>query len=240
MTNSIVIGSNSDIGASICAYLKEAGHRVFGVGSKPGPANPDVVVDFVSCDLSDQDGCERLINAFLETNEHFDNLIYSAGYYVAKPMRSTSFLDFENSFRLNAIAPAFLASRFSRLKKEAQASQSIVLIGSISGVLTEGGLGAYSASKSALDHLTRSLARELGSKKSRVNCIHPGWIESRRSETVMARMSDEQKRAVFGKYLLGIGKPQDVAACTKFLCSDESSWITGQSISVDGGRSVMS
>ena len=240
MTTSIVVGSNSDIGTCICANLKEVGHRIFGVGSKQGSVNPDVVDDYFSCDLSKQDDCESLIKALHEKGENFDNLIYSAGYYLAKPLRTTSFIDFETSFGLNAIAPAFLGARFSRLKKEMQESQSIVLIGSIAGVLTEGGLGAYSASKSGLDHLTRSLARELGSKKTRVNCIHPGWIESKRSDAILARMSDQQKRTIFEKNLLGVGKPSDVASCTRFLCSDESSWITGQSILVDGGWSVMS
>lgn len=239
MTSALVIGSNSDIGLAICKKFRRAGIQVIGVGSATSASEVEWVDDYYSCDLTSDDECKNLIKSMQNDGINVDKFIYCAGHYVAKPLKSTTYADYLNSFILNTAAPAFISSRITKLRSNAQEQQAIVVVGSVSGVLTEPGLGAYSASKAALEHITRILARELAGKGVRVNCVHPGWVESKRSKSVSSRMTNQQLQSVAAQYPLGFGSVEDIAHTVDFLCSTSAKWITGQVIAVDGGRCVV-
>ncbi|MGI5206973.1 SDR family oxidoreductase [Spirillospora sp. CA-108201] len=116
----------------------------------------------------------------------------------------------------------------------AERGGSIINIASVGGLVTEHGIGYYNATKAAVIHLSRQFAMELA-PKVRVNCIAPGLVK-----TQLARALWENNEAEIGKYMpLGrIGEPEDIANAAVFLAGDASSWMTGQTLVVDGGATV--
>ena len=108
----------------------------------------------------------------------------------------------------------------------------IINISSISGLMGNPGQGNYSSSKAALNGFTRSLAKEVGSRNITVNCIAPGFIDT----DMTSYLNENEKMEILKKIPLNkFGKPEDISKLAMFLISDEASYITGQTISIDGG-----
>ena len=97
------------------------------------------------------------------------------------------------------------------------------------------GLSAYTATKGAVDAITRSLSKELGSRKIRVNSINPGMVETEGTQSAGITESDFRKQTEVSTPLGRIGQPQDIAPAVVFLASPESSWITGETLFITGG-----
>jgi len=116
-----------------------------------------------------------------------------------------------------------------------QPRPSIVFLSSVSGLVGDSGLAAYSASKSALIGLCRSLAIELAPSGTRVNCVVPGLVRSEMASRMEGSISSDRMADVVAKHPLGIGEPLDVAQAIAFLLADSSKWITGTALVVDGG-----
>ena len=113
-----------------------------------------------------------------------------------------------------------------------QRSGSIVLMTSIVGITGNAGQAAYAASKAGLIALSKSLAKELGSRNIRVNAVAPGLIETAMTE----KMPDAAREFLIKQAALGrAGKPEDVSGVVAFLCSDAAGYMTGQTLVVDGG-----
>jgi 3-oxoacyl-[acyl-carrier protein] reductase len=113
-----------------------------------------------------------------------------------------------------------------------QRSGCIVNITSIMGLTGNAGQANYASAKAGLIGLTKSLARELGSRNIRVNAVAPGWIDTAMTDS----LPESVREAILKQIPLGrLGKAEDVAGAVVFLCSDEASYITGQVLTVDGG-----
>ena len=113
-----------------------------------------------------------------------------------------------------------------------QRGGSIVLMSSIVGIMGNAGQAAYAASKAGLLGLTKSLAKELGSRNVRVNAVAPGLIETAMTE----KMPDAAREYLLKQTALGrAGQPEDVSGVVRFLCSDAAAYVTGQTLVVDGG-----
>src|SRR5205814_8457789 len=113
-----------------------------------------------------------------------------------------------------------------------QHAGSIVLVSSIVGLTGNAGQAVYAASKAGLLGLTKSLAKELGSRNIRVNAVAPGLIETAMTE----KMPDAAREYLLKQAALGrAGKPEDVSGVVRFLCSDAAGYMTGQTLVVDGG-----
>lgn len=131
---------------------------------------------------------------------------------------------------------AFLCSRAVAKVMMKQRGGSIVNITSIMGLTGNAGQANYSAAKAGLIGLTKSLARELGSRGIRVNAVAPGWIETAMTDS----LPEAVREAILKQIPLGrLGNADDVAGAVVFLCSDEASYITGQVLTVDGGLVMM-
>lgn len=163
-------------------------------------------------------------------------LVHSAGLYEVIPLKILTAAKLEEIMRVNLSAALLLAKGFRQKGCHADGA-SLVLLSSVAGLRGHAGLSAYTASKSALFGLAKSLAIELAREGIRVNCVAPGLVATEMS-TQFEEQTLREMAAVESEYPLGIGKPRDVANGIAFLLSDAARWITGTTLTIDGGYSV--
>jgi 3-oxoacyl-[acyl-carrier protein] reductase len=182
------------------------------------------------------DGCDHeALRAFVkEAGERLgriDVLVNNAGTAVEGILPTMHTRDFVDMIAVNLTAAVVLAQACSRFMLR-QGSGCIVNISSVHAIRGHSGIAVYSATKAALDGLTRSLARELGPRKIRVNSVAPGYFDS----NLVSGMPNEQKRRIALRTPLGrLGRIDEIANVVYFLISDQASFITGHTVVVDGG-----
>ncbi|HEY9249482.1 MAG TPA: SDR family oxidoreductase, partial [Rariglobus sp.] len=185
----------------------------------------------VQADVSRQTDIERL---FAETVAAFgpvDILVNNAGIYLTAPLGQITADHFHRQFDLNVLGVALTTQE--ALKHFNPAGGSIINTSSVVSTLSPAGLSVYSATKAAVDGLTRSFAKELGARKIRVNSINPGLVET---EGLAHSAVSQSKDAVAASTPLGrVGRPDDIAPAVVYLASDDSSWVTGETHYIAGG-----
>lgn len=165
----------------------------------------------------------------MENIQQLDVLVINAGMSEYATLEQVSETHFENTFGLNVRSPLFALQAALPLLKP---GSSVVLIGSIADVIGTEGYGVYSASKAALRSFARTWTRELAARGIRVNVVAPGPIDTE----MMAAASENVRQGLTQAIPLGrMGQPEEVANAALFLASDESSYIAGAEICVDGG-----
>jgi 3-oxoacyl-[acyl-carrier protein] reductase len=182
-------------------------------------------------DVSTSDGATGLINSASASSGHIDVLVNNAGIIRDCYLAMMSDDDWESVIRSN-INPLFHCCKWGLRKMMGQRSGSIVNISSISAIIGTQGQTNYAASKGAVISFTKSLAREAGLMGIRANTVVAGMIAT---DMTAALKQDLVERIVSGSALGRIGTPDEVAAAVLFLASERASYITGQSIVVDGG-----
>ncbi|MCU0407784.1 MAG: SDR family oxidoreductase [Bacteroidales bacterium] len=192
------------------------------------------LANYSPCDLNDLSSLPGIVNAIAHRYGHIDILVNNAGVHLRKSVHEVSDSDFESVVRTNQTAMFVLTREVTALMK--QRRKGAVL--NISSMASRYGLPnviAYTASKSAIEGMTRALAVELAGHGIRVNCIAPGFIRTNMS--AMALESDpERKKEILSRTPMGrLGKPSEVADAAYFLCTPDSSFITGVVLPVDGG-----
>lgn len=164
--------------------------------------------------------------------EHF---VHCAGVAIVLPARGAPLAATQQSFSVNCIAAQQITASLLKRRINASVLRNVVFISSIYSRVGVRGHSIYCATKAALDGLMRALAVELA-PETRVNSILPGALDT---EMAANAMRDSELAAhVQASYPLGIGQPEDIANAVRFLLSDESRWITGQELVIDGGRTV--
>ncbi|KDE35390.1 SDR family oxidoreductase [Kosakonia radicincitans] len=165
----------------------------------------------------------------MENIQQLDVLVINAGMSEYATLEQVSETHFESTFGLNVRSPLFALQAALPLLKP---GSSVVLIGSIADVIGTEGYGVYSASKAALRSFARTWTRELAARGIRVNVVAPGPIDTE----MMAAASENVRQGLTQAIPLGrMGQPEEVANAALFLASDESSYIAGAEICVDGG-----
>lgn len=189
----------------------------------------------LAADLTDKSAMVNIIDWISELN----GVVHCAGISQIKMVRFLDADSLNNIFNSNVIGPLMLNTLLLR-KRKIKKDSSIVFISSISGVYaTQVGEAGYGASKAALTGYMKAAAIELAGKGIRVNCIHPGVIETPLLKTSNETFSEEDLEKLKKKYpLKRFGQPEDVARCAVYLLSDASSFMTGSSILLDGGFSL--
>ena len=224
----VIVGGSYGIGTAIAAACTARGASVTVVartrGDTPSTAN------FIEGDAT-QDSF-----ASLSLPESIDGLVYAPGSINLGPLRSVNLATVREDFELNVIgAIRCMQLSLVALKKAGQSSCVF-----FSTVAVAQGLPMHTsvaAAKGALEALTRTWAAEL-SPSVRVNCIAPALTDTRLAEKFLN--NDEKRAAMAAKYPLGrVGQPNDIAAMATYLLGDDSGWMTGQVLRVDGGMSTI-
>jgi 3-oxoacyl-[acyl-carrier protein] reductase len=238
----VVTGASKGIGAGIAKALAADGASVVVNYASSKEGADKVVADIkakggkavaVHGDVSKQADISKL---FAETKKAFgrlDVLVNNAGVYEFSPLGEVTEAQFHKMFDLNVLG--LILSSQEALKYFGPEGGSIINIGSVASSSNPPTASVYTATKGAVDSVTRTLSKELGPKKIRVNSINPGMVETEGVHTAGVIGSDFQKWAVSQTPLGRIGQPTDIAPVAVFLASDDSSWLTGELILAGGG-----
>ncbi len=228
MKTYLIIGASSGIGLTLAQKLNSLGHKVIGTYNKTSPQDSDI--NFHKLNVLD----EAADLSFIP--EKLDGLAYCPGSINLKPFSRFRENDFTEDFKLQVIGfTRILHAAMASLKKSSSAS---VLTFSTVAVQTGFPFHAQvAASKGAIEGLTRALSAELA-PSIRVNAIAPSITHTPLADKLLN--SDKKIEANAERHpLKRIGKSEDIASAAAFLLTDESSWITGQILQVDGGISVI-
>jgi 3-oxoacyl-[acyl-carrier protein] reductase len=238
----VVTGASKGIGASIAKHLADEGAAVVVNYASSKQGADRVVAEIkgkggravaVQADMSKQADIKRL---FAETEKAFgglDVLVNNAGIYEFAPLEEVTPEHFHKQFNLNVLG-LILASQ-EAVKHFGSAGGSIVNMSSVVATAAPAAASVYSATKAAVDAVTRSLARELGPRNIRVNAINPGMVETEGVHTAGLSSGDFRKQIESQTPLGRIGQPQDIAPAAVFFASDDSRWITGETLYIAGG-----
>jgi NAD(P)-dependent dehydrogenase (short-subunit alcohol dehydrogenase family) len=191
----------------------------------------------VSCDVTQSKDTERAVRETVARFGRLDVLVNNAGAVHISTVESISEEDWDRIMLVNLKGP-FLMSRAALPELRKAGGGSIINIGSILGLVGMKGRAAYAASKGGVTQLTKAMAMDYAHEKIRVNCICPALVETELIRDVFGSGSEGEavRRLRIAQIPLGrIGRPEDVADMAVFLASEESSWMTGVAIPLDGG-----
>lgn len=188
----------------------------------------------VQADVSKSENCEKLIEEAMKFCGRIDVLVNNAGITRDSLIIRMSDEQFDQVIDTN-LKGAFYMMRAVSKQMMKQRSGSIINISSVVGVMGNAGQVNYAASKAGVIGMTKSLARELASRKVTVNAIAPGMIETDMTAAMPEKAKDSMKAAI---PLGEMGRPEDIAATVAFLAGEDSRYITGQVICVDGGMAI--
>jgi 3-oxoacyl-[acyl-carrier protein] reductase len=238
----VVTGASKGIGASIAEHVAREGAAVVVNYASSKEGADRVVAEItrkggraiaVQADVSKQADITRLFSEAKKAFGRLDVLVNNAGLYEFAPLEAVTPEHFHKVFGLNVLG-LILASQ-EAVNHFGPAGGSIINISSVVATTTPASASVYSASKAAVDAVTRSLAKELGPRNIRVNAINPGMVET---EGVQAAglSRGEFRDDIEAQTPLGrIGEPQDIAPAAVFLASDDARWITGETLHIAGG-----
>ncbi len=238
----VVTGASKGIGASIAKHLAAEGASVV-VNYASSKAGADkVVAEIISAggkavavqgDVSKKADIDRLLAETKKTYGHVDVLVNNAGIYEFAPLEVITEDHFHKQFNLNVLG--LILTTQEAVKYFPATGGSIINISSVVGVNPLPQASVYSATKAAVDAITKSLAKELGPKKIRVNSINPGMIETEGVHAAGFLETEFPKQVVAQTPLGRIGQPQDIGKVAAFFASDDSGWVTGETLLISGG-----
>jgi len=238
----VVTGASQGIGKIIAFELAKSGAHVACISRNKKAI--ESIVDEITinggqassfpCDISDADTLSEIITEIIKENSRIDILVNNAGITKDSLLMRMSIEQWDDVINTNlkgafhctkAVVRYMMKNKFGR----------IINITSIVGLTGNAGQANYAASKAGLIGMTKSIAKEVASRGITANCIAPGWIETSMTD----KLSGEVKNQFLSHIPVGrIGSPDDIANAVIFLASDEAGYITGQTITVDGGRII--
>ena len=213
-----IYNSSDEAAKNLCESLTNQGAKVFAI----------------KCNVSSFEQSQNAVKEAIEKLGGVDILINNAGITKDNLLLRMSEVDFDNVISVN-LKSAFNFSKAVLKHLISQRWGRIINITSVVGIIGNAGQTNYAASKAGMIGFTKSLAKEVASRGVTVNAIAPGYIETEMTQS----LSDQQKEFLLNNIpLKKLGKPDDIAKVVKFLCSEDSAYITGQVIAVDGGMTM--
>lgn len=214
---------NPEAGAETVELIRQAGGRA----------------SFHKHDVSDPDAWTSVLKAFEEEFGRLDVLVNNAGIAIAKNVEETTLEEWRRTMAINSDG-VFFGCKYAIPLMARSGGGSIVNLSSIDGIIGEADLAAYCASKGAVRTLTKAVAVHCAEKRYGIRCnsIHPGYIWTPQTENYLRDLGklDEQKARALSRHPIGyLGEPNDIAYMVLYLASDESKFVTGAEMVVDGG-----
>lgn len=231
----VLTGANGGIGRALAALFAQAGaHMILAdrdlapleafAAALPGAGRKIAV----ALDAANPQSSQDLADLARESFGHVDFIVPSAGIYLSEPFAQMNDEQWRRTMSINLDGVFYLLSRLTPLLGEGSAIVNLTSLAAHRGAFSN---AHYSASKGALTALTRSLSRELG-PKTRVNAVAPGVIETPMTRDLISTRGDS---SIAQTPLARLGQPEEIAAVIAFLCSEAASFITGETIHVNGG-----
>jgi 3-oxoacyl-[acyl-carrier protein] reductase len=239
--SAVVTGASKGIGAAIARALAAEGAAVVVNYASSKEAAQQLVAEItgkggravaVGADMSNQTDVQRLFAEAKKAFGRLDTLVNNAGIYEFAPLEEVTPALFHKHFNLNVLG-LLLATQ--EAVKHFATGGSIINISSVVSTTGFPNASVYSGTKAAVDAITRSLAKELGPRKIRINSINPGMVATEGLHASAVGGDDVRKQMEALTPLGRIGQPQDIAPAAVYLASDESSWITGETLYISGG-----
>jgi NAD(P)-dependent dehydrogenase (short-subunit alcohol dehydrogenase family) len=233
----LIYGGSGGIGAATGRILRSKGHSLHLVGRDANRLTAvahELGATFTVGDVNDADVFAKVA---AEAGDSLDGLVYAVGTINLRSISRLTENDFINDFRVNAMGAALAVQASLPALKKCSNTASVVLYSSVAAVQGFAMHASIGLAKGAVNGLTLSLAAELA-PKIRVNAIAPSLTNTPLAQGIVSNV--KMAEAIAGMHALErIGTPEDIASLTAFLLSDETSWMTGQILSVDGGRSTL-
>ena len=239
----LITGAAGGIGTAIAERLKSEGFNLALNVRTMRPQVEELVeklsdenchVQVVLGDISNSEDCKRMVEEVIKEQGQIDVLVNNAGITRDKLVMQMSEADFEDVIATN-LNGAFYLSKYVSRHMMKRRSGRIINMSSVVGLHGNAGQANYAAAKAGMIGMTKSFAKEFASRNILVNAVAPGFIETPMTDN----LTDDVKEKIKAGIPLGIiGEPSDVANLTAFLAGEESRYITGQVISVDGGMNV--
>lgn len=234
----VITGSSRGIGAGIAKTFSEMGAKVC-VTFSSSPEKAKVVFDslngeghlLLKLDTSSEESVDEFFKNVLNEWKSLDVLVNNAGITKDQLLLRMKASDFDDVYKVN-LRGAFLCTKAVAKTMMKSRSGSIINLSSVIGSTGNAGQSNYASTKAGLEGFSKSIAKELGSRGIRVNCVAPGFIKTEMTDV----LNDDQKEALLNQLPLNrLGSTDDIAHAVAFLASDVSSYITGQTIHVNGG-----
>ena len=238
--NALVTGASGDIGRSIAIALHDAGAKVIISGTRLEPLEAlkselGERAHIILCDLSDKDEVRLMLSKAIETLGSIDILINNAGITQDDLFMRMSDDEWNNVINVNLSSTMQLCRGVLRGMMKSRWGR-IVNISSVVGVTGNPGQANYAASKAGVIGMSKSLAYEVASRGITVNCVAPGFISSAMTD----KLNDKQKDSIISSIpSKRMGDSKDVAAAVSYLTSNEASYVTGQTLHVNGGLAMI-
>ena len=232
-----VTGGNRGLGHAMAIALRDAGARV-----KIGVRNPDPIaakadgLEAVTLDLADRSSLDACFSHLAAAPDGLDILVNNGGIFNRSPSKAVTYDAWDHIVQVNLTASLFAAQRAAELMRRGGRGGKIINIGSMYSLFGHPASVGYTATKTAILGMTRSLAAEFGADNIQVNAILPGWLTTAINEGVpnSPRGEDIRRRTAAGRW----GAPDDMAGAVIFFASPASDFITGATLTLDGGYSI--
>jgi len=218
----VIVDIHNERGQSLASQLQQQGHEIL----------------FIASDIGNKIEVDAVIKQVIAQHGRLDVLVSNAGIFKAAPFLEVSESDFDEVLRVNLKGAFLMGQAAARVMKD-QGGGAIVHMSSVNGVLAIPEIASYNVSKGGLNQLTRAMALALADDGIRVNAVAPGTIATELASKAVLT-SEEARNKILGRTpMKRLGDPSEVAHVVAFLASDAASYMTGEVITVDGGRMAL-